>query len=44
MKVENNDLNELGLSKSDMRFWAITLVLAAALLIVMWINTKVRLG
>lgn len=41
-KIKSNDTNELGLTKSDMRFWAITLVLVAALLAAGWISTLVR--
>lgn len=42
MKIENNDINEIGLSKSDMRFAFITLALVAVLVAAGWIDTLVR--
>ena len=44
MKIENNDVrNEIGLTKSDMRFCWITLAIVAAFVAVGWIWTAVRL-
>lgn len=40
MRIENNNLNELGLSKGEMRFWFITLVLVGILFAAMVIDTN----